>query len=94
MLFILIASIAAVAIYLTFLIPHLTTTDFFQSDIRDEAVTTYPLPPQGISFGICKVVFNSKHTECFNSHKALYPISCRKVKLDGKMMQMYKGKIF
>lgn len=26
------------------LIPHSTTTDFFQSDIRDEAVTTYPLP--------------------------------------------------
>jgi len=43
-LLILIASIAAVAIYLTFLIPHSTTTDFFQSDIRDEAVTTYPLP--------------------------------------------------
>ena len=43
MLLILIASIAAVAIYLTFLIPHSTTTDFFQSDIRDEAVTTYPL---------------------------------------------------
>lgn len=43
MLFILIASIAAVAIYLIFLIPHSTTTEFFQSDIRDEAITTYPL---------------------------------------------------
>ena len=44
MLFILIASIAAVAIYLIFLIPHVATTEIFQSDIRDEAVTTYPLP--------------------------------------------------
>ena len=43
MLSILIASIAAVAIYLIFLIPHSTTTEFFQSDIRDEAITTYPL---------------------------------------------------
>ena len=43
MLLILIASIAAVAIYLIFLIPHSTTTEFFQSDIRDEAITTYPL---------------------------------------------------
>lgn len=43
MLLILIASIAAVAIYLIFLIPHSTTTDFFQSDLRDEVITTYPL---------------------------------------------------
>ena len=43
MLLILIASIAAVAIYLIFLIPHSTTTEFFQSDLRDEVITTYPL---------------------------------------------------
>ena len=43
MLLILIASIAAVAIYLIFLIPHSTTTEFFQSELRDEVITTYPL---------------------------------------------------
>ena len=67
MLFILIASIAAVAIYLIFLIPHSTTTEFFQSD------SNYNLSavPRGIYYRICEVVFNNKHPECFNSHKAL-----------------------
>ena len=69
MLFILIASIAAVAIYLIFLIPHSTTTEFFQSDIRDEAVTTYPLPRSEYLLESVKL-FNHKHTECFDSHKA------------------------
>ncbi len=44
MLLILTASIAAVAIYLIFLIPHSMTTELFQSDIREEVITTYPLP--------------------------------------------------